>query len=83
MRDNIIFHREGCVEKKFENPWSNRTMLELSLNDVLHASPRLQPNLANILFRWRLDAIVFKADREKMFRQIQILRGNQDWERVL
>ncbi|XP_065075852.1 uncharacterized protein LOC135699500 [Ochlerotatus camptorhynchus] len=43
---------------------------QLSLNDVLYVGPIVQPPLLAIVLNWRIPRYVFKADAEKMFRQI-------------
>lgn len=44
----------------------------VSINDILHTGPKLQNNLAVVLMRWRFFRIVFCADIEMMYRQINI-----------
>ncbi|XP_062704432.1 uncharacterized protein LOC134286776 [Aedes albopictus] len=45
---------------------------QLSLNDVLLVGPIVQPPLLAIVLNWRIPRFVFKADIEKMFRQIWV-----------
>ncbi|XP_055642989.1 uncharacterized protein LOC129779508 [Toxorhynchites rutilus septentrionalis] len=45
---------------------------QLSLNDVLLVGPIVQPPLLAIILNWRIPRYVFKADAEKMFRQIWV-----------
>ncbi|XP_065075281.1 uncharacterized protein LOC135699025 [Ochlerotatus camptorhynchus] len=45
---------------------------QLSLNDVLLVGPIVQPPLLAIVLNWRMPRYVFKADAEKMFRQIWV-----------
>ncbi|XP_058817057.1 uncharacterized protein LOC131680354 [Topomyia yanbarensis] len=45
---------------------------QLSLNDILLVGPIVQPPLLAIVLNWRIPRFVFKADAEKMFRQVWI-----------
>ena len=55
----------------------------LSINDCLHAGPKLQADIFDVLFRWRQYRIVFSADIVKMFRQIEISPEDQHLQRIL
>ncbi|XP_032688818.1 uncharacterized protein LOC116852490 [Odontomachus brunneus] len=54
-----------------------------SLNSVVRVGPRLQLDLGAILLRWRLAPIVFIADIEQMYRQIQVHSEDQPLQRIL
>ncbi|XP_012271144.2 uncharacterized protein LOC105694768 [Orussus abietinus] len=54
-----------------------------SLNDLLHAGPKLQAELSDVLLRWRRHPVVFSADIEKMFRQIWTHPDDCEFQRVL
>ncbi|XP_038107018.1 uncharacterized protein LOC119766503 [Culex quinquefasciatus] len=45
---------------------------QLSLNEILHSGPTVQPTLLSTVLNFRLPKYVFIADIEKMFRQIWI-----------
>lgn len=45
---------------------------QLSLNEILHSGPTVQPTLLSTVLNFRLPKFVFIADIEKMFRQIWI-----------
>lgn len=62
---------------------SARTNLGRSLNQYLHTGPALQPNLIDILLRWRMHRYVCSADIEKMYRQIVIHSDDRDFQRIL
>ncbi|XP_055714929.1 uncharacterized protein LOC129809145 [Phlebotomus papatasi] len=62
---------------------SCRTSSGVSLNNMLHAGPKLQQDLPDILTRWRKYSIVYTADIEKMFRQIQLHEEDRDFHRIL
>lgn len=54
-----------------------------SLNDQMHVGPRLQDELSAIVMRWRKHAVVFTADVEQMYRQIQIDLPDSDAQRIV
>ncbi|XP_071035186.1 uncharacterized protein [Parasteatoda tepidariorum] len=54
-----------------------------SLNNALHAGPRLQPELFSLLLKFRTFKVAFTADIEKMFRQIRIHEEDADYQRIL
>nr|XP_042896604.1 uncharacterized protein LOC122269090 [Parasteatoda tepidariorum] len=54
-----------------------------SLNNALHAGPRLQPELFSLLLKFRTFKVAFTADIEKMFRQIRIHEEDTDYQRIL
>ncbi|KMQ82160.1 gag-pol polyprotein precursor, partial [Lasius niger] len=62
---------------------SSRTNTGVSLNECLHAGPKLQQDLDAVLLRWRTHAFVFAADIEKMYRQILIHPDDRDLQRIL
>jgi len=55
----------------------------ISLNDCLHAGPSLNPNLVEILMRFRRWPIALSADITKAFLQIGVNRADQDVHRFL
>ncbi|XP_076679541.1 uncharacterized protein LOC143374875 [Andrena cerasifolii] len=62
---------------------SCKTTSGLSLNDLVHKGPNLLPEIFDILLRWRLHAVVFSADIEKMYRQIRVHTDDCDFQRIL
>lgn len=62
---------------------SAKTTTNFSLNDTMHAGPRLQDDLSDILLRWRKHRVVFSADIEKMYRQILLTEEDQKYHRIL
>ncbi|XP_058810640.1 uncharacterized protein LOC131675617 [Phymastichus coffea] len=51
---------------------SRPTSSGYSLNDALHAGPKLQGHVTTVLTRWRLHRYAFCADIQMMFRQIRV-----------
>lgn len=62
---------------------SCKTSTGISLNDLMHAGPRLQQELTDILLRWRKHRIALTADIEKMYRQIRLTTEDQKLHRIL
>ncbi|XP_023245072.1 uncharacterized protein LOC111642823 [Copidosoma floridanum] len=62
---------------------SSPTSSGYSLNDVLHAGPRLQTALPSELLRWRRHRIAFCTDVRMMFHQILIDERDVDLQRIL
>jgi hypothetical protein len=49
----------------------------------MHTGPNLLQDLMGLLQRWRFHKIVFTADIEKMFRQINVIDVQRDHQRIL
>lgn len=62
---------------------SCKTTSGVSLNQILHTGPKVQQDLTDILIRWRKYTIVYTADIEKMFRQINLFSEDRDFHRIL
>ncbi|XP_014208616.1 uncharacterized protein LOC106639487 [Copidosoma floridanum] len=62
---------------------SRPTSTGYSLNDILHAGPKLQACLPTVLLRWRRHRIAFCADIQMIFRQIWIDKRDVDLQRIL
>ena len=54
-----------------------------SLNNRLHAGPKVQSELTDVLLRWRCPAYVFSADVEKMFRQVLVHPSDRKYQKIL
>lgn len=54
-----------------------------SLNDLLHPGPNLNPDLLNLLLKFRLNYIAFIADVEKAFLMISLNENDRDVVRFL
>ncbi|XP_026730678.1 uncharacterized protein LOC113495880 [Trichoplusia ni] len=55
----------------------------ISLNDELLVGPILQEDLRSIIVRWRMHAICFASDIQKMYRMVWIDREDADFQRIL
>lgn len=55
----------------------------ISLNDVLKVGPVIQEDVFSIMLRFRLHNIVFTADIEKCYRQIQVHEDYRDLQRIV
>lgn len=62
---------------------SARTSTGVSLNDRLHAGPKLQKDLDAVILRWRTHAFAFAADIEKMYRQIVVHQEDRRFQQIL
>lgn len=62
---------------------SCKTTTGISLNDVMYVGPTVQNTLTTILMRWKKHRYVIASDIEKMFRQINVAREDQDFQRIL
>ncbi|XP_075536007.1 uncharacterized protein LOC142571494 [Dermacentor variabilis] len=62
---------------------SSKAAGKLSLNDVLFAGPNLNPNLADILIRFRVHNVAIMSDIEKAFLQIELAESARDAVRFL
>ncbi len=59
------------------------TSTGISLNDVLMVGPTIQPELVEILIRFRKHAVAFSCDVEKMYRQILVHPSDRDLQRIV
>ncbi|XP_054719312.1 uncharacterized protein LOC129228653 [Uloborus diversus] len=62
---------------------SAKSSTNISLNDVLHAGPKLQTDLFYILLNFRIHSIALAADIEKMFRQILVSHSDSDFQKII
>jgi len=62
---------------------SAKTDSRESLNDILHAGPKVQTDLVDVILGWRLHAFVFSADIEKMYRQVLLHPADRGYQRIL
>ncbi|XP_060836320.1 uncharacterized protein LOC132918983 [Rhopalosiphum padi] len=62
---------------------SAKSSTGVSLNDVLMCGPTVQEELFSILIRFRAHQYVITADVEKMFRQVEVSKEDQDLQRIV
>lgn len=55
----------------------------LSLNETLMIGPKLQPDLYDLLMKFRVHTVAFTADVSKMYRCIRVVEEDQDMQCVL
>ncbi|KAK9729045.1 Phosphotyrosine interaction domain (PTB/PID) [Popillia japonica] len=61
---------------------SAKTSSGLSLDNVLKVGPLIQRDLTAIVLNFRMHNVVFTADMEKMYRQINIAEGDRSYQRI-
>lgn len=54
----------------------------LSLNDMLNAGPKLQQNIMDVLFNFRLHQIAFTADIKQMYRQVILHEEDRNYHGI-
>ena len=54
----------------------------ISLNESLMVGPNIQPNLFDIIVRFRSFRYAFTADIEKMYRQVVLDKSDRDFQRI-
>ncbi|XP_031333985.1 uncharacterized protein LOC116163998 [Photinus pyralis] len=62
---------------------SAKTTTSGSLNEMMYVGPRLQPDIADILLRWRKHQYAFTADIKKMYRQIRIHQDDRQFQTIV
>ncbi|XP_071577544.1 uncharacterized protein [Temnothorax nylanderi] len=62
---------------------SSLTSNGTSLNDHLHAGPKLQTEITAVISRWRKHRYVYTADIAKMYRQIRLDSRDTNDQRIL
>lgn len=62
---------------------SAKTSTGRSLNELMFVGAKQQPDLMDVLIKWRKHQIVFKADVAKMYRQIQLSEQDQRYHTIL
>lgn len=62
---------------------SSSTANGTTLNSYLHAGPKLQTELSDVLLKWRQYKYVYSADIAKMYRQILVDPRDRDYQRIL
>lgn len=60
-----------------------KTSSGFSLNDLMEVGPNLQQDLMTLLLKWRQYQYAFVADIEKMFRQINVNKCDQNYQKIV
>ncbi|KAI8424132.1 hypothetical protein MSG28_002728 [Choristoneura fumiferana] len=55
----------------------------VSLNNVLHAGPKLQQSIVDILLRFRFNSVAFMCDIKAMYRQVLVHPDDRDYQLIL
>lgn len=58
-------------------------MAVVSQNDKIHAQPKLQDDLAQILLKWKKYEFAVSTDIEKIFGMMQIQPCRRDFQRII
>ena len=80
---HAVYKRDGSKKLRVVFDASRRSENHKSLNDYLHAGPKLQSEITTVLTRWRRHKFVFTCDIVKMFRQILIHPEDAVWQHIL
>lgn len=78
-----IFRQSSHSTKRVVFNGSSRTSNGVCLNDILHAGPKLQTDICNVLLWTWTHRIRFSTNIVKMFRQITIHPDDRDLQRIL
>lgn len=62
---------------------SRRTSSGYSLNDTLHAGPKLQNHLSSVVTSWRKHKVAFCADIKMMYRQVLVQTSDTNLQRII
>ncbi|XP_022180294.1 uncharacterized protein LOC111040631 [Myzus persicae] len=62
---------------------SATTRSGLSLNNIMLRGPKMQPDIFNILLRFRLHPVALTADVEKMYRQVLVAEEDCELQRIV
>lgn len=62
---------------------SAKTTTAVSLNECMYIGAKQQDDLMDILIRWRMHKVVFKADIAKMYRMIKLDVEDQQYHTIL
>ncbi|XP_023247561.1 uncharacterized protein LOC106641558 [Copidosoma floridanum] len=77
--------RESCSTTKLRVVFNGfvTTKSGTSLNSCLYSGQNLLPTLFDLIMRWRLYRLVFTADAEKMFRQVNLNPPDLPFQAIL
>ncbi|XP_008182367.1 uncharacterized protein LOC103309231 [Acyrthosiphon pisum] len=79
----VINERSRTTKLRVVFDGSAKTSSGVSLNDTLMNGPKIQPDLLDIVVRFRTHKYAFSADITKMYRQVLVHEDHRDYQRVL
>ncbi|XP_060846330.1 uncharacterized protein LOC132925994 [Rhopalosiphum padi] len=79
----VINDRSRTTKLRVVFDGSAKTSTGISLNDTLMNGPKLQPDLLEIVIRFRTHRYAFSVDIKKMYRQVLIHKEDRDYQRIL
>lgn len=79
----VINDRSRTTKLRVVFDGSAKTSTGISLNDTLMNGPKIQPDLLEIVVRFRTYRYAFSADITKMYRQVLIHNEDRDYQRIL
>lgn len=80
-----------CVTKEESSTTKCRVVFDasmptttgISLNNVLHAGPKLQRSIVDIILRFRLQPVAFTCDIKAMYRQVLVHPDDRNYQLIL
>ncbi|CAI6360799.1 unnamed protein product [Macrosiphum euphorbiae] len=79
----VINDRSRTTKLRVVFDGSAKSSSGVSLNDILMNGPKVQPDLFEIVVRFRTHKYAFSADITKMYRQVLVHEEDRDYQRVL
>ncbi|CAI6376040.1 unnamed protein product [Macrosiphum euphorbiae] len=79
----VINDRSRTTKLRVVFDGSAKTSTGISLNDTLMNGPKIQPDLLEIVIRFRTHRYAFSVDITKMYRQVLIHKEDRDYQRIL
>lgn len=62
---------------------SCKSSIGVSINDAMMVGPVIQPDLLNILMKFRIHLFVFTANMSKMYRQIRVHESDRKYQQIV
>jgi len=79
----VINDRSRTTKLRVVFDGSAKTSTGISLNDTLMNGPKIQPDLLEIVIRFRTHRYAFSVDIKKMYRQVLIHKEDRDYQRIM
>lgn len=78
----VINNRSRTTKLRVVFDGSSKTSSGVSLNDILMNGPKIQPDLLDIVVRFRTHKYAFSADITKMYRQVLVHEDHRDYQQI-